>query len=58
MEIEIIYRLAIPIILIGMGIYLRKLKEENSKGMKRYSLFFIIGGVFLLVFRLYKYFGN
>tara|TARA_R110001606_G_scaffold272497_1_gene421019 strand:- start:554 stop:730 length:177 start_codon:yes stop_codon:yes gene_type:complete len=57
MEIEIIYRLAIPIILIAMGIWLRNLKEESSKGMKKYSLFFIIGGVILLALRLYKYFG-
>jgi hypothetical protein len=57
MEIEMIYRLAIPIILIGIGIWLRSLKEENSKGMKKYSLFFIIGGVILLALRLYKYFG-
>lgn len=58
MEIEVIYRLAIPLVLIGVGIWLKSSKKESSKGMRKYSLFFIIGGVFLLVLRLYKYFGN
>ena len=55
---EVFYRLAIPIILIGMGIWLKTLKEESSSQMKKYWLFFVIGGIFLLVFRIYKYVLN
>ncbi len=56
--IEIIYRLAIPIILIGMGIWLKSLKEESSLQMKKYWIYFIVAGIFLLVFRIYKYVLN
>jgi hypothetical protein len=58
MEIEVIYRLSIPIILIGIGIWLKRLKEESSSQVKKHWLFFIIGGIFLLVFRIYKYVLN
>ena len=58
MEIEVIYRLTIPLILIGVGFWLKSLKEKSSSQMKKYWLFFIIGGAFLFAYRVYKYFLN
>ncbi len=55
MELNEVYRLAIPLILIGVGIWLKSLKEESSSKVKKYWLFFIIIGVLQFAFRIYKY---
>ena len=55
MEVEVIYRLSIPLMLIGTGVWLKSLKEDSSIEIKKYWIFFIIIGIFLFVFRAYKY---
>ena len=58
MEVEVIYRLSIPLMLIGTGVWLKSLKEDSSIEIKKYWIFFIIIGIFLFVFRAYKYLLN
>ena len=58
MDFNVVYKLAIPLVFIGIGIWLKKTKEEPSSSMKKYWLLFIIIGAFLFGFRLYKYLGS
>ncbi|MFB9057224.1 hypothetical protein ACFFU9_10770 [Mariniflexile ostreae] len=53
MSIEVIYRLAIPLLIIGVGIWLKMKKEESATPMKKYWLIYIIIGVLLLLVRIY-----
>ncbi len=41
--------------LIFAGIYIKNSNKEEMNKFKKYWLFYVIGGVFLFSFKLYKY---
>ncbi|RKT00161.1 hypothetical protein C8C88_1979 [Flavobacterium sp. 123] len=43
----------VPVVLIVWGIFLKISKNENYLSLKRYWLFFLLGGIFLFFARLY-----
>lgn len=50
-----VVKLLAPVILIIFGIVIKVSKSEQFSPMKKYWLFFLIIGVFLFAFKLYKY---
>ena len=50
-----IIRLLIPLLLIVFGLVAKKSNKEQFTSVKKYWLFFVIGGAFMFVFRLFKY---
>lgn len=55
MDLKEILRLVIPLISIVMGFVIKNSNNENYASVKKYWLFFIIAGILLFLFRLYKY---
>lgn len=55
METKEILRLVLPLISIVMGIVIKYSDNPKFTSVKKYWLFFIIAGVLLFSFRLYKY---
>ena len=55
MEFRDLIRLLIPIIGIVFGLILRTSNKEQFTSFKKYWLFFVIAGILLFAFRLYKY---
>jgi hypothetical protein len=55
MEFRDLIRLLIPIIGIVFGLILRTSNKEQFASVKKYWLFFVVAGVLLFAFRLYKY---
>ena len=53
MEFEIIYKLTIPIILVGIGIWLKNTEEDSLSKIKEYWFLFIIIGILQLIMRVY-----
>ncbi|WP_207761519.1 hypothetical protein, partial [Flavobacterium hydatis] len=58
MRIEEIVRLIIPLISIVMGFAIRNSKNENYNSMKKYWWFFVVIGMLLFSYRLYKFLYN
>lgn len=55
METKELLRLVLPLISIVMGIVIKYSDNPKFTPVKKYWLFFIIAGVLLFSFRLYKY---
>lgn len=55
METKEVLRLLLPLISIVMGIVIKYSDNPKFIPVKKYWLFFIIAGVLLFSFRLYKY---
>ena len=55
MEFREILRLVTPLIGVLFGLVLRTSNKEQFTAFKKYWLFFVIAGVLMFVFRLYKY---
>lgn len=58
MGIEEIVRLIIPLISIVMGFAIRNSKNENYTSVKKYWWFFVVIGMLLFSYRLYKFLYN
>jgi hypothetical protein len=50
-----IIRLLIPLLLIVFGFVAKKSEKEQFDSVKKYWLWFVIGGAFMFLFRLLKY---
>lgn len=48
-------RLFIPLLGVIFGFVVKNSNKEQFVSVKKYWLWFVIGGVFMFVFRLYKY---
>ncbi|MEA9415294.1 MULTISPECIES: hypothetical protein [unclassified Flavobacterium] len=55
MGIEEIVRLIIPLISIVMGFAIKNSKNESYTSMKKYWWFFVVIGMLLFSYRLYKF---
>jgi hypothetical protein len=55
METKEVLRLLLPLISIVMGVVIKYSDNPKFTPVKKYWLFFIIAGVLLFSFRLYKY---
>jgi hypothetical protein len=55
MEFREILRLVTPLIGVLFGLVLRTSNKEQFTAFKKYWLFFVIAGVLLFAFRLYKH---
>jgi len=55
MEFREIFRLIAPLIGIAFGLILKTSDKEQFAIFKKYWLFFVIAGVIIFAFRLYKY---
>lgn len=55
METREIIKLLIPVLGIIFGVFIKVTKNESFFAAKKYWLLFIIGGVVLFLFRLFKY---
>jgi len=54
MESDQILSFLVPIILISWGIFLKITKNGNYLSIRKYWLLFLLGGIFLLLARLYS----
>ncbi len=57
MDTNHIIALAVPLILIMAGVFVKISPNPEFDTLRRSWLWFILPGLFLLVFRLFKYFG-
>lgn len=55
MELSVVFKLLIPVALIGVGIWLKLSEKTEQNKMRKFWLLFIIIGIFLLIFRIIKY---
>lgn len=55
MEIEQIIRLILPLISIVMGLAVRNSDNINYASIKKYWWFFVVIGILLFSYRLYKF---
>ncbi len=56
METREIIKLFIPVLGIVFGVFIKMSKNESFLDTKKYWLLFVIGGIALFLFRLFKYF--
>jgi uncharacterized membrane protein len=55
MEFKELLRLIAPVITIIIGIFIKLSNKEQLQSLKKYWLFFVITGVALFLFRIFKY---
>lgn len=55
MECKEILKLLLPLVSIVMGFVIKNSNNQNYTSVKKYWLFFVVAGVLMFVFRLYKY---
>jgi hypothetical protein len=55
MELSVIFKLLIPVALIGVGIWLKKSENIEQNKMRKLWWLFITIGTFLFIFRIIKY---
>lgn len=48
-------RLFIPLMGVIFGFVIKNSNKEQFSSVKKYWLFFVIGGVFMFLYRLFKY---
>jgi hypothetical protein len=55
MEIQQIIRFVLPLVSIVMGLAIRNSDNKNYDSMKKYWWFFVVIGILLFSYRLYKF---
>lgn len=55
MEFKELLRLIAPVITIIIGIFIKLSNKEQLQPLKKYWSFFVITGVALFLFRIFKY---
>lgn len=54
MEFKLIIRFLAPLFAIVLGLALKYSEKLENNPMKKYWLFFVLTGLFLLTYRIYK----
>lgn len=55
METKYLIKLLIPLLLMVFGFVVKNSNKEQFASVKKYWLWFVIGGAFMFLFRLLKY---
>ncbi len=58
MEFDVLYRLLLPLIGVGVGIFLKVTDRSDLVRIKKLWIIFVVSSVFVFFFRLFKYFDN